>query len=95
MILTHSIFNPELKVAIKVIDKIKLGEDQNLDHLEITDQLKNLYSLDHRGVVKILEIYNDNTNVYLVMEYIKGTPIDKYLESQGSSNKKAAKIVYE
>ncbi len=95
MILAHSIFIPKLQFAIKVIDKIKLVKDQNLDYLEITDQLKNLYSLDHKGVVKYLETYNDNTNLYLVMDYIKGTLIDKYLESQGSYKKKNAKTVFD
>ena len=75
VLLTHSISNPMQKVAIKVIDKIRLADEFNLDHNEILKQLRDLMALDHKGVVKYFEIYHDVSSIYLVMEYLDGTSI--------------------
>ena len=37
VLLTHSVVNPTQQVAIKVIDKIKIAEDLNLNHIEILE----------------------------------------------------------
>ena len=76
VLLTHSIPNPMQKVAIKVIDKIRLADEFNLDHNEILKQLRDLMTLDHKGVVKYFEIYHDVSSIYLVMEYLDGTSIN-------------------
>ena len=38
----------------------------------IYDELNVLKSLDHPGIVKIFEYYQDEKNVYIVMEYLQG-----------------------
>jgi calcium-dependent protein kinase len=38
----------------------------------IYDELNVLKSLDHPGIVKIFEYYQDDKNVYIIMEYLKG-----------------------
>jgi serine/threonine protein kinase len=76
VLLTHSIINPMQKVAIKVIDKIRIADEFNLDHNEILKQLRDLMALDHKGVVNYFEIYHDVSNIYLVMEYLDGISIN-------------------
>lgn len=38
----------------------------------IYDELNVLKSLDHPGIVKIFEYFQDDKNVYIIMEYLKG-----------------------
>ena len=59
------------KVAIKVMDKEKLGSNIEL----IIDEVNTLNTLDHPNIVKYFETYNDHKYIYLVMEYIKGKPL--------------------
>jgi calcium-dependent protein kinase len=59
------------KVAIKVMDKEKLGSNIEL----IIDEVNTLNTLDHPNIVKYFETYNDHKFIYLVMEYIKGKPL--------------------
>jgi calcium-dependent protein kinase len=37
----------------------------------IYDELNVLKSLDHPGIVKIFEYYQDEKNVYIIMEYLR------------------------
>ena len=55
-------------VAIKVLDKHKLGDQID----QIVDEVEILNKLDHPNIVKYFETYDDNKFLYLVMEYIDG-----------------------
>jgi len=57
-----------LKVAIKVMDKIKLQDSLYL----IMEEVSILNTLDHPNIVKYFETYDDKRYIYLVMEYIDG-----------------------
>ncbi len=66
--LSESIANPSFKVAIKILNKIKLGA-----HLEaIKEEVSILTRLDHPNIVKYYETYMDSEYMYLVMEYCPG-----------------------
>ena len=65
---SHNKYNPEIEVAIKVMNKIKLK-----DHLAvILEEVNILTNLDHPNIVNYYETYVDEKYVYLVMEYIGG-----------------------
>ena len=38
----------------------------------VFDELNILKQLDHPNIVKIFEYFQDETNVYLIMEYLRG-----------------------
>lgn len=38
----------------------------------VFDEMKVLKQLDHPNIVKIYEYYQDDQNVYIIMEYLKG-----------------------
>lgn len=65
---SYNIHNPDLKVAIKVMDKEKMQFNMQC----IIDEVAILIKLDHPNIVKYYETYNDNKFVYLVQEYIDG-----------------------
>jgi calcium-dependent protein kinase len=62
-------------VAIKVLDKDQLKYDIEL----VMQEVAVLNKLDHPNIVKYYETYNDYKFIYLVMEYIKGKQLFKYL----------------
>lgn len=61
--------NPEFKVAIKVINKTDMDEE-DLESLKA--EVEILQKVDHPNIVKYYETYDDRTNIYLVMEYCPG-----------------------
>lgn len=67
--LAHNKSNPEHKVAIKVINKVEMDED-DLESLKA--EVSILQKVDHANIVKYYETYDDRTNLYLVMEYCPG-----------------------
>lgn len=69
--MTNNKHDKNFKVAIKVMDKEKLGEHIGL----IIDEVNTLNELDHPNIVKYFETYNDHKYIYLVMEYVKGKPL--------------------
>lgn len=54
--LSNSIANPDFKVAIKVLNKEKLGTD--IDSIKAEVQI--LTTLDHPNIVKYYETYDDD-----------------------------------
>ncbi len=70
MFQTTNKFDKTIKVAIKVLDKIKI------DDMEcIINEVKILNKLDHPNICKYFETYDDKQYIYLVMEYVEGTDL--------------------
>jgi serine/threonine protein kinase len=67
------------KVAIKVL------HPQYTKNEEIKIRFKNEAStmahLQHPNIVTLLDYVEDETGMYLIMEYIKGTPLDEYISN--------------
>lgn len=61
--------DPNLKVAIKVINKQKLSKE---DVAAIMDEVQILLTVDHPNIVAYHETYDDHNYIYLVMEHLPG-----------------------
>ena len=80
------------KYAIKIIHKSKV--DENL-HNDFLNELMILESLDHPNVIKLLEVYEDDLNYYLVMENLSGGDIFQRIEQTKNINERfIAEILY-
>jgi calcium-dependent protein kinase len=78
--------DPSIKVAIKVIDKKKL-DDQELEILN--NEVKMMQSIDQPNIVKYYETYNDKEFLYIVMEMCKGGEfIDSIVQNSHKQNEK-------
>ena len=64
-------------LVMKTISKSKMN--LSLDLLE--QEIKNLRSLDHPNIIKILEYFDDPQNIYIVMENCDGGELLKVVES--------------
>ena len=76
--LSHSKADPSFKVAIKVLNKAKLGN--KLD--DLMAEMRILHHLDHPNIVKYHEMYDDVKYLYLVMEYCPGGELFDLIASQ-------------
>ena len=71
----------ERDVAVKVVERI--GEHEAMI----------LKSLDHRGLPRLYDIYRDEDHTYLIMEWIEGIDLERYITTRGAmSEKKVMKI---
>jgi calcium/calmodulin-dependent protein kinase I len=79
------------KAAIKIIPQDKVaGEDLRLLRREIA----NLLAIEHPNILKLLEVYEDPQNFYLVMELIQGKELfDKIIDMGNYSERDAAHIM--
>ena len=56
-------------------------------------EAENLARLHHAGIVKVLEIFDENNTTYYVMEYIEGENLDKYIMRRGHLDENETKVV--
>ena len=68
--LAYHVNKPGFKVAIKTLQKKKLGSTANLDRMK--QEIKILGQLDHPNICKYYETYESPKHFYLVMEYCGG-----------------------
>jgi serine/threonine protein kinase len=65
-------------VAIKIYAKQKIFESTQRQK-NIFSEIMNLKTTSHPWIVKILDISADSINVYLILEYIDGYSLSKYI----------------
>ena len=77
--------NPDLKIAIKAIDKRELKKaDINSIHREVD----LLQKVDHPNIINYYETYEDNIFVYLCMEHCKGGEIINHCKKSATFDEK-------
>lgn len=79
------------KVAIKIISKVQLSEE---DKLGLQNEIDILTHVDHPNIVKLLEVFEDHESYSLVMELMTGGELfDTILEKEQYTEKEAAETV--
>ncbi len=79
------------KVAIKIISKTQLSED---DQLGLQNEIDILTHVDHPNIVKLFEVFEDTETYSLVMELMTGGELfDTILEKEQYTEKEAAETV--
>jgi len=75
--------------AVKIIDTSQLTEDQEY---YVLNEIDILTSLSHPNIVVLEEVYQDDSHLYLVFEYLKGGDLLDAISRKGKfSEKDAAK----
>ena len=80
------------KVAIKILDKSKILEKEDLDR--IIREISILSKMDHENVIKIYQIYEDSKNYLIIMEYCEGGELFNYIVKKGRLSEKEASFFY-
>ena len=73
--------------AVKIIQKAKVNINALLNEINI------LSKLSHPNIMQIFEVFDDNTNVYIVSEYCKGGELFDIISTKGSFTEKDACVI--
>jgi len=73
------------KYAIKVIEKEKIDNMEQLNR-----EINIMTKIDHKNVLKLYDIYEDETHVYIIMELVKGSELFDRIVAKGSYTEKEA-----
>lgn len=77
------------KVAIKMMNKQKLGQDLQRVRIEV----EALKVLQHDNIAKMLQIIETDTDIYLVLEYCSGGELFDYLISKRRLTETEVRII--
>ena len=64
------------KVAVKILDRQKIKDS---DKKRIEREIKILKIMHHNNIVRLYDVINTSTTIYLVMEYIDGKELFDYI----------------
>ena len=79
------------RVAIKIFDKTSLDED---DEIALQSEVDILSQLDHPNAVKLIEIFDEDSHIYLVLELLAGGELfDRIVEKESYSEKEASDTI--
>jgi serine/threonine protein kinase len=74
-------------VALKILSPM-LADDPRLKH-RLLQEAKAASALNHRGIVTLHDVGREDGIDYLVMEYVRGTTLDKLIAKDGLDTKRA------
>eukprot|EP01126_Amoeba_proteus_P042850 TRINITY_DN466_c0_g1_i4.p1 TRINITY_DN466_c0_g1~~TRINITY_DN466_c0_g1_i4.p1 ORF type:complete len:337 (+),score=57.97 TRINITY_DN466_c0_g1_i4:110-1120(+) len=78
------------KYAVKIIDKSIIKEDIKL----LKREIGIMQQADHKNILKLHEIYEDETSIYIVMELVNGSELfDRIIEKGYYSERNAMNVV--
>ena len=78
-----------IRVAVKVLEK-------NINSMaDITSKLELLQSLEHRNIVRFFHMIDTLTTTYVIMEYVPGEDLEKYLRALGCLKEEEARPVFQ
>ena len=82
------------KVAIKILDKMKLIEEEGIER--VVRELKILSELNHPNIIKIYKIIEDEKYYYVVMEYCEEGELFNYIvEKNNLTDSESAFFYYQ
>ncbi len=82
------------KVAIKILDKTKIVEKADLER--ILREMKMLSELDNEHIIKVYQIYENDSHYLIIMEYCEGGELFNYIvEKQRLSENESAYFYYQ
>ena len=80
------------KVAIKILDKSKIVEKEDLDR--IIREMSILTKMDHENVIKVFQIFEDPNNFLIIMEFCEGGELFNYIVKKGRLSEKEASFFF-
>lgn len=80
-----------VEVAIKIIDKTALNQSSLQ---KLFREVRIMKQLDHPNIVKLYQVIENETTLYLVMEYASGGELFDYLVAHGRMKEKEARAKF-
>jgi len=79
-------------VAIKILEKEKMKEN---DKLRLEREIKILKKVRHKNIVNLYNVINSKKEIYIIMEYIKGTELFSYINEKKKLKENEACYFYQ
>ena len=84
-----------MQCAVKKISKEKLKENEVYDEL-MKDELITLKDVNNPYIMRVFELLQDTTDIYIVTEFLKGGELmDRLVECSTFSEQRAAYIMFQ
>jgi len=80
------------KVAIKIIEK-SIMKNASI-RAKILQEVYILQNVKHANIIRLLEVFEENEQLFIVMEYASNGDLLKHLKNKGRMNEKNAKIIF-
>ncbi len=86
--IVYKCWQPKLKrfVAIKTCN-ISESVDAGQDPARLEDEALTIARLNHPNIVSLIDVFSDDKNIYLIMEYLEGPPISRFLNRKADPQK--------
>jgi len=85
-----ALYSPHPSVAVKIICKADLNEHRMT---RLKTEIELLQLLDHKNIIKLLNVYESDENVYLVFEHKSGD-LYSYIQSKGPVSEMIAMEIF-
>ncbi|XP_037340772.2 serine/threonine-protein kinase NIM1 [Pungitius pungitius] len=79
------------KVALKILDKTRLDSQA---HRLLYKEISNMECLHHPNVVRLFEVVETPSRLYLVLEYAGGGDLHSRIAAEGKLSDNASKIIF-
>lgn len=79
------------KVALKILDKTRLDSQA---HRLLYKEISNMECLHHPNVVRLFEVVETPSRLYLVLEYAGGGDLHSRIATDGKLSDNASKIIF-
>jgi len=64
------------KVAIKCVKK---GQMKPIEVLQQRREIEVLKMCQHRGIIRLVDVFENSTNYYIVLDYLAGKDLFEYI----------------
>ncbi|CAD8054893.1 unnamed protein product [Paramecium primaurelia] len=81
VVTARMIKNPEKQFAIKIIERVKVKGREEV----MANEIYMLKRLDHPNIIKFHEVYQNNQNFYICMDYCKGGELVEWIPKKYKS----------
>ncbi|CAD8057326.1 unnamed protein product [Paramecium sonneborni] len=91
----YQTINKETKklYAVKVFEKPKIKNSET-DRIALVKEMTIMRKINHKGLILIHEVYEDDSNVYFILEYLEGGELQNHIQkNQKFPEKVIAKIL--
>jgi calcium/calmodulin-dependent protein kinase I len=84
----------KLKVAVKIISKEQMND---ADKILLNNELEIMKLVSHPNIVSLIDLFETNDNIYIVMDFYKGGDLSSYIfkDDELISEKHLSRIIYQ